>query len=57
MHMKKRLTYEAPEAELVLVRFEDNFLSPGVTLNGRIQGEDGNAGYIGDDFTGDTYNL
>lgn len=24
--MRKRLTYEAPEAELILVRFEDNFL-------------------------------
>lgn len=28
--MKKRLTYDAPEAELILVRFEENFLqSPG----------------------------
>ena len=25
--MKKRLTYEAPEAELILVRFEENILS------------------------------
>ena len=24
--MKKRLTYETPEVELVLVRFEENFL-------------------------------
>lgn len=24
--MKKRLTYEAPDAELILVRFEENFL-------------------------------
>lgn len=27
--MKKRLTYEAPEAELILVRFEENILSGG----------------------------
>ena len=24
--MKKKLTYEAPEGELILVRFEENFL-------------------------------
>ena len=24
--MKKKITYEAPEGELILVRFEDNFL-------------------------------
>lgn len=29
--MKKRLTYEAPEVELILVRFEENFLD---SLNG-----------------------
>ena len=48
--MKKRLIYEAPEAELILVRFEDNFLqSPGGnqdnqrTLN---YSNDGGAGTI-----------
>lgn len=39
--MKKRLAYEAPEAELILVRFEENFLySP----NNDGYGEDKEAG-------------
>ena len=41
--MKKRLTYEAPEVELVLVRFENNFL----TVSGG-EGSSLTFGYNGD---------
>lgn len=52
--MKKRLTYEAPEVELVLVRFEENFLGTGgdttTTLGGMMTGGSGANGYNGDAF-------
>ena len=31
--MKKKLLYSAPEAELLVVRFEENFLQSGETTN------------------------
>lgn len=48
--MKKRLTYEAPEAELILVRFEKKFLASGdpATLGGMLSGPNGAAGYNDD---------
>ena len=48
--MKKRLTYEAPEADLFPVRFEKNFLASGdsASLGGMITGPNGAAGYNGD---------
>lgn len=42
--MKKRLIYEAPEAEFILVRFEENFLGTGDgdgTLNFGYNGDAG----------------
>lgn len=45
MLMKKRLTYEAPEVELVLVRFEDNFLqATGGEVSSLSFGYNGDAG-------------
>ena len=32
--MKKRLTYEAPEGELILVQFEENLLGDSITGSG-----------------------
>ena len=32
--MEKKLFYETPETELILVRFEENILSEGVDSNG-----------------------
>ena len=43
--MKKRLIYEAPDAELMLVRFEGNFLY-----------SDGNDGYGGEKEAGQGFN-
>lgn len=51
--MKKRLTYEAPEAEFIQVRFEENFLGTGdttTTLGGMMTGGSGANGYNGDAF-------
>ena len=42
--MKKRLTYEAPEVELVLVRFEDNFLQATGEASSLSFGYNGDAG-------------
>lgn len=42
--MKKRLTYEAPEAELVLVKFEDNFLQSTGEASSLTFGYNGDAG-------------
>ena len=58
--MTKRHFYEAPEAELFVVRFEENFLfSPQNTtsseLRGRTTGDAGAAG--GDDLDGGTAYL
>ena len=60
IYMKQRLFYEAPEAELFVVRFEENFLvSPQNTtsseLRGRTIGSAGAAG--GDDLDGGTAYL
>ena len=47
--MKKRLTYEAPEAELILVHFEENFLDSGGDNQHSLTGsynEDGGSGTI-----------
>lgn len=48
--MKKRLTYEAPEAEMIIVGFEKNFLASGdsASLGGMMTGPNGAAGYNGD---------
>lgn len=49
--MKKRLIYEAPEAEFILVRFERNFLASdgeSASLGGMLSGSNGAAGYNGD---------
>ena len=32
--MKQKLLYESPSAELLVVRFEGNVMSPGVTVEG-----------------------
>lgn len=51
--MKKRLIYEAPEADFILVRFEENFLGTGgdtTTLGGMMTGGSGANGYNGDAF-------
>ena len=42
--MKKRLFYEAPETELFVVRFEDNFLGTGDEGRTLKFGSDGDAG-------------
>ncbi len=50
--MKKRLTYEAPEGELILVQFEEKFLeSTGepTSLGGMLTGNPGSS-YNGDAF-------
>ena len=54
--MKKRLTYEAPEAEFIQVRFEENFLGTDgtTTLGGYNPTEPGTSGdHSG--FDGNTY--
>ncbi len=46
--MKKKLTYEVPDAELFFVRFEKNFLaSDPASLGGMLSGSNGAAGYNG----------
>ncbi len=57
--MKNKLIYEAPDAELILVRFEENILSNDASLNGRSMGGSGDAGYRGDSFDSpdNNYNL
>lgn len=58
--MNKRLYYEAPETELFVVRFEENFLDSMNTtsseLSGRTRGTAGAAGGS-DDFDGGTAYL
>ena len=59
--MKKRLIYEAPEAEVFSIRQEKNFMGDSITgdsatLQGRASGEDGTAGYH-DGFNGQTYRF
>ena len=44
--MKKRLTYVAPEAELVLVRFEENILSVAENERSLNYNDNGGAGVI-----------
>ena len=52
--MKKRLIYEAPKGELILVRFEENILSGTPTsLGDRLTGGAGASGYNGDAFDSD----
>ena len=46
--MKQRLFYEAPEAELLVVTFEENFLDS-LTTNGSSFGENGNVKTQGND--------
>lgn len=61
--MKKRFTYEAPEVELILVRFEDNILSQTNTtksyMQDRFSGSSGSAGNPNNpgDFDGGTAYL
>ena len=50
--MKKRLTYEAPEGELILVHFEENILSGGQTTDYH-----GSAGDRQGGIAGETYDL
>ena len=42
--MQKRLVYEAPEVELVLVKFEDNFLQATGEASSLTFGYNGDAG-------------
>ena len=51
--MKKSLFYEAPEAELILIRFEERFLQATgepTSLGGMLTGGAGANGYNGDAF-------
>ena len=47
--MKKRLFYEAPEAELFVVRFEENILSDGDPIRGSAGDREG--GIAGQEYT------
>ena len=63
--MKKRLIYEAPMGELILVRFEENILTSGnnttsSTLFDRYSGQAGSAGANPNDpnsFSGGSIDL
>lgn len=56
--MNKKLFYETPDVELISVRFEENLLTGSVdTSMDRLTGSDGAAGYNGDKFDGNSYNL